>query len=53
MLTLKTDKIGSAYVAYQLYVADAHPANSVKTCTLVEIPTDACRQKSVQNAIMK
>jgi hypothetical protein len=40
-VTFKTDKIGSVYVASQLYMADAHSVNSVKTCALVEIASDA------------
>ena len=52
MLSLETDKTGSIYVASQLYVTDTHPVSSVKTCTLVEIASDACRHKSVQNVIM-
>ena len=53
MLSLKTDKIGSIYVASQLYIADTLPVNSVKACALVEIASDACRHKSVQNVIME
>jgi hypothetical protein len=52
-LSLKTDKIGSVYFASQLYIANAHPVNSAKTCTLVEIASDACRHKIVQNVIME
>ena len=52
MLSLEADKTGSIYVASQLYVTDTHPVSSVKTCTLVEIASDACRHKSVQNVIM-
>ena len=53
MLFLRTDKIGSVYVASQFYIVDPHPVNSVKACTLVEIASDACRHKSVQNVIME
>jgi formamidopyrimidine-DNA glycosylase len=45
--------MGNVYVASQLYIADAHPVNPVKTCSLAEIASDACRNKSVQNVIMK
>ena len=53
MLSFKTDKICSVYVASQLYMVDVHPVNSVKTCTLVEIASDTCIHKSVQNVIME
>ena len=53
MASLKTDKIGSVCVASQLYIADAHPVNSVKTCTLAEIASDACRHKSVLDVIIE
>jgi hypothetical protein len=53
MLSLKADKFGSFYVASQLYISDAHSVNSVKTCTLVVIASDPCRNKNVQNVIME